>query len=84
MPTYEELLDEINAASLDEAVALLVHWVGIADSTGLERLRAPIIHHVIDRIVHLVKQEQFARHRCDEWAKEQDRNPYWIRSRRHG
>ena len=84
MPTYEELLDEINAASLDAAVALLVHWVGIADSTGLERLRAPMVQHALDRIVHLVKQEQFARHRCDERATEQDRNPYWIRSRRHG
>ena len=62
MPTYEELLAEINAASLDEAVVLLVHWVGIADSTGLERLRAPMVHHVIDRIVHLAKQDNFARH----------------------
>ena len=62
MRDYQECVDEINAASLDAAVALLVHWVGIADSTGLERLRAPMVHHVIDRIVHLVKQDHFARH----------------------
>ena len=62
MPTYEELLAEINAASLDEAVQLLVHWACIADSTGLPRLQAPMVHHALDRIVHLAKQEQFARH----------------------